>query len=363
MKKISISQLFAIILLSTGLKNHVIVTPILIDTSGRDAWISVIVGYAFALVFSLLLLYVSRNFQTVSLFEWLSSTYSQQLSKLIAILIVIYLLITGWITLKETVMWTEETFLFNTPTFFIILLLLACSLYISYGRLNVIAICAGVLLPIVILFGIFVALGTIPDKAYKLLTPVLVENGWHEVFHGAFIVFSSMIEIFIIIILQHQVRQSLKFKHLIILITFLSVLTVGPLIGSIAIFGVEEASRIRYPSFFQWRIFGIGSYFNHLDFLSIYQWTSGNFIHLAIVLYLITEVFDIKKKKARIQIQVFICILYLLIILAPISNEDYLYFLSKYYYIISSILGVFIILCIALLIKLSKKRKSPHAEE
>lgn len=362
MTKITISQLFTIILLGTGLSNHVIVTPILIDASGRDAWISVIIGYVSSLVFSLLLLYVTRQFQSVSLFEWLSFTYSQLLSRIIAIFIVVYLLITGWITLKETVMWTEETFLFNTPTIFIALFLLACSLYISYEKLSVIAICAGVLLPFVLMFGIFVAIGTIPDKNYHLVTPILVENGWQEVLHGAFIVFSSIIEIFLIIILQHQVTQKLKFKHFIVLITFLAILTVGPLLGTIAIFGVEEASKLRYPSFFQWRILGIGTYFNHLDFLSIYQWTSGNFIHLAIILYLITEVFDIKKKKQRVKTQVFICIIYLLVIIAPISNEDYLIFLSRYYYIISSVIGVFITLLIALLIKFSKNRRSPRVE-
>lgn len=142
MKKISILQLFTIILLSTGLSNHVIVTPILIDASGRDAWISVIIGYALTIVLSLLFIYVSGHFQTMSVFEWLSTTYSRLLSRIIAILIASYLLITGWVTLKETVMWTKESFLFNTPTIIITLFLLACSLYISYGKLNIIAICA-----------------------------------------------------------------------------------------------------------------------------------------------------------------------------------------------------------------------------
>ncbi|MFS0590143.1 endospore germination permease [Cytobacillus horneckiae] len=363
MGRITITQLFAIFLLSTGLSNHVIVIPILLNSSGRDAWISVIIGYILILAFSLLILRITRQLQTVSLFEWITTNYSKVLSMIIAVLIATFLVVTGWISLKETVMWTHQTYLLNTPVFFIAFFILGSSIYISYGKLNIIAICAGVLLPLVVLFGIFVAIGTIPDKDYHLITPVLVENGWLDVLHGSLFAFGSAIEIFLLIMLQHQVTKKLKFRHLIFLVVFLSILTIGPLLGSIAIFGVEEAADIRYPAFFQWRILGIGNYFNHLDFLSIYQWTSGNFIRLAIILYLITQAFSIKKKKTRLMIQLGICVLYILLIIAPISDEQFLMFLSHYYYIYSSIFGVFIILFLALLITMSKNKVSNHAQK
>ncbi|MDY7043141.1 endospore germination permease [Virgibacillus sp. M23] len=363
MGNITISQLMAIFLLSTGLSNHVIVIPILINATGRDAWISVLIGYSLLLALSPLFLYVTKQFQDQSLFQWLSSTYSKTLSYGIAILIVIFLLIMGWITLKETVMWTDETYLFFTPILVITLFTLGASLYISYCKLNVIGICAGVLLPLVILFGMFVAIGTIPDKNYRLVAPVLVENGWGDVLHGALFAFGSVIELFLLYLLQHQVTKSIQFKHLVFLILFLSILTTGPLLGTIATFGVEEAAKIRYPAFFQWRIVGIGNYFNHLDFLSIYQWLSGAFIRLTIILYLITQAFNITNKKKRLFIQTFICFIYLLFMLAPISDEAFLKFLSNYYYLGSSIFGVVITCTIALLIKLSKNRMSIHAKK
>ena len=354
MTKVNISQLFAIFLLSTGLNNHVIIMPLLIDAAGRDAWISVIIGYVLILAFSLLLLYVTRQFQSVSLFEWLSSTYSHFLSRFIAILMVLFLVITGWITLKEIVIWTNETYLLNTPAIVIALFILAASFYISFGKLKVIAICAGVLLPLVIALYIFVSIGTIPDKNYKNVSPVLIENGWHEVFNGSLFVLGALIELILLILLQHQVTKELKFKHLIFLTLFLSIFTVAPLLGSIAIFGVEEVGKIRYPAFFEWRILGLGEHFNHLDFLSIYQWLSGTFIRISIILFLITQALDIKKKKHRFYIQAFICFIYLLLIIAPISNEAFSTFLSRFYYIGSNVFGVFITIFIAFLVKFSK---------
>jgi len=360
MTKINIIQLFAIFLLSMGLTNHVIVIPFLINAAGRDAWISVIIGYIFTLLFSLLLLYVTRKFQSVSIFEWISSTYSRLLSRVIAFLLFIYLTITGFITLKETVLWINETFLFNTPVVVVSLFILTASIYISYGKINVIAICAGVVLPFVIIFGLFVAIGTIPDKNFTLITPVLVENGWKEVIHGSLFAFGSAIELILLIFLQHRVDRELKFLHILLLIIFLSILTVGPLLGSISTFGVEEAGKLRYPAFFQWRILGIGNYFNHLDFFSIYQWLSGAFIHISMILYMITLPFDIKKKKQRFYIQAFICVIYLIVITLPISNEEFFTFLSRFYYIGSIFFGVFITVFIAFLIKTSTNRVSTN---
>ncbi|MFS0883088.1 GerAB/ArcD/ProY family transporter [Metabacillus niabensis] len=360
MTKINITQLFTIFILSMGLTNHVIVIPFLINAAGRDAWISVIIGYILTLLFSLLLLYVTRKFQSVSIFEWISSTYSRLLSRVIAFLLFIYLTITGFITLKETVLWINETFLFNTPVVVVSLFILTASIYISYGKINVIAICAGVVLPFVIIFGLFGAIGTIPDKNFTLITPVLVENGWKEVIHGSLFAFGSAIELILLIFLQHRVDRELKFLHILLLIIFLSILTVGPLLGSISTFGVEEAGKLRYPAFFQWRILGIGNYFNHLDFFSIYQWLSGAFIHISMILYMITLPFDIKKKKQRFYIQAFICVIYLIVITLPISNEEFFTFLSRFYYIGSIFFGVFITVFIAFLIKTSTNRVSTN---
>lgn len=362
MGKITVSQLFAIFLLSTGLNNHVIVIPILIDADGRDAWISILISYAFIILLLPLLLFITKKLQTKSLFEWLTLHYSEWLSKFIAIIISCFLLLAGWVTIKETVLWTNETYLFRTPIIFIALLLLASSFYIAYGKLNVIAICAGILLPLVILFGIFVFIATIPEKNYNLIAPVLVENNWQDVFLGAFFSFGSLTELLLIILLQHQVTKTIKPKHFIVLITFLIILTIGPLLDTIAIFGVEEASTMRYPTFFQWRIVGIGNYFNHLDFLAIYQWLSSTCIRLALILYLITHALNMKDNKKRIWVQASICSIYIISVLVPISDEAFLSFLANYYYLGSSIFGVAFVLIIMLFIKFSRKEAVTSAK-
>lgn len=365
MSKISISQLFAILLLATGLSNHVLVIPILINAAGRDAWLSVIIGYMVFTIFSPVILYVLKGINATSVFDWLTTNYSRFLSRIIGLLFLLFFVVAGWITLKETTMWTGETYLFETPILVVALFLLGTSFYISYGRLNVIAICAGVLLPVVILFGIFVATGTIPDKDYMLVGPILVENSWKDVFKGAIFAFGSIIEVaLLLILLQHQITKRIRFKHMFVLILFLCILTAGPLLGSIAAFGVEEAEKMRYPAFFQWQILGLGNYFNHLDFLSIYQWLSGNFIRLATSLFILTQILQIQTKRKRIFIQLFICFFYILFTIAPITDEAFFSFLANYYYIGGGILGVSIIFILTVLIAIANgRRNKAHAKK
>ncbi|MET3503947.1 GerAB/ArcD/ProY family transporter [Halalkalibacter oceani] len=354
-RKITITQLFSIFLLSTGFSNHVILTPLLIGSAGRDSWLSVIAGYLFMLLFSILLVYVIQRFQEKSCLEWLSANVGKATSRLIAFFLLVYLFVTGWTSIEETINWTSETYLFNTPALVLAIGFLLPSFFIAYNHLNVLAICAGMILPFVILLGVFVSIGTMTDKNYDLITPILVENNWQDVFHGAVYVIGSGVEIFLFIFLQHEIRRKIKFLHLVLMNTFLAGLTAGPLIGSIAIFGVHEAKNIRYPSFFQWRLLRIGDYFNHVDFLAIYQWSAGNLLRVALVLYLITQLLSIKEKKKRILVQLCICLMFIILILLPISNETFLSFLHLYYFI-GAAFGCLLTGCIALFIKFSRKR-------
>ncbi|WP_284141333.1 endospore germination permease [Virgibacillus sp. LDC-1] len=356
--KIRIPQFFSIIILSAGLSNHVLVIPLLIDAAGRDAWISVIIGYLLSIPLLGMLVYVTKNLPNESVFQWLEKSYSKGLSKVIAFVVFFYLFISAWSTLMDTVKWTHQTYLPRTPVFVLALLLLGVSLYISTGKLKVIAICAGVLLPVVILLGIFVAFGTTPDKYYFLLRPVLVENTWKDVWIGTIYIFGSLAELFLIIFFQHRIEKKIRFKHAFILGTLLCILTVGPLIGSLVIFGPLEAGKIRYPAFMQWRILHIGVYFNHLDFLSIYQWLAGSFIRLSLFLYLMTDIFLIQKQKKRIVVQALVCFAFILLVFVPISDDMFLSFLKKYFYSGGTIIAFVITAFLAILVKKYKRGKA-----
>jgi len=355
-KKISIPQFFFIFLLSIGISNHVLVVPLIIDAAGRDSWISVIAGYFLSIPFLFLLLSVTKQLKNKSILDWLETNYSNTLRNLIAVSFLIFFIITGFITVKEIVTWTNDTYLPYTPMIVVAFAIIAASLYIS-RKINVIGICAGILFPFVVAFLILVTVGNIPSNNYSLILPVLVENDWMDVLKASFFIFASTTEIFMLIMLQHHITKKVTFRHLFLLCFILLIATIGPLIGTIAIFGPEEAGKLNYPSFFQWRVLSIGQYFNHLDFFAIYQWLSATFIRLALILYLIKEVFNFRKP---IIIQLIVCALYLLFMMIPISDGQFFVFLKDYFYLGMSIFAIAIISLISLLMKKSRNRVSAN---
>lgn len=48
----SLLQISMVLILSTGMMNHVLVIPLLLDASGRDSWISTIVTFVVLIPFT-----------------------------------------------------------------------------------------------------------------------------------------------------------------------------------------------------------------------------------------------------------------------------------------------------------------------
>lgn len=109
-------------------------------------------------------------------------------------------------------------------------------------------------------------------------------------------------------------------------------LTLGPLLGSIAIFGPEEASNQRYPAYEEWRLLKIGKYIEHVDFFSIYQWLSGGFIRISFGLYIIGQLFSFKTRKRNVLIGISSLITFVAVLL-PISDIEFVRFYKMFIFI------------------------------
>jgi spore germination protein KB len=121
--------------------------------------------------------------------------------------------------------------------------------------------------------------------------------------------------------------------------------------AAIAEFGPYEASKLRYPAFEQWKLLTISKEITRMDFLSIYQWISGAFIRISLLIYIGSHL--IKVSKYRIWI---IGLLYILAIgytLAPISNLVIFRYLYHYFFPFQMyvVIPLISIICIYVLFK------------
>ncbi|MEC0368382.1 GerAB/ArcD/ProY family transporter [Paenibacillus chibensis] len=175
--KISFAQSVMIMMLSTGLLNHVIVIPILLDAAKRDSWLSVLLdaakrdswlsvllAAACALVWVFILYLGITKVHKQHLFELLSKAYHPIVGRILAVVAGVYLFAICALTARDTVYWIHLTFSPEMPIIVFTVIFLLISAVNAYLGIHSLANTAGILLPIVVLLGFFVMLSNMPHR-------------------------------------------------------------------------------------------------------------------------------------------------------------------------------------------------------
>ncbi|OPA77773.1 spore gernimation protein [Paenibacillus selenitireducens] len=360
-KSITFFQACMILILSTGLLNHVNIIPLLLQCTGNDGWMSILLVLCIALLWIPTLLYVLNRKGTRPIYLWLKEQSGSFIAWVIVGILILYLFSIAFVTLKDTTNWTMTSYLTRTPVFMLAsILTLLCSLSALAG-IRSIAICAGALLPIVIILGYFVMGLNFQYKDYSLITP-LFENGFYPILKGIVYPGAGMVELFMFLLLQHHLSTKVSYKGLAILAICLAGLTIGPYLGSIANFGREIATDLRFPVFEQWRLVTIGKYINHLDFLSIYQWLSGAFIRISLAIFFVYDLTPIRGKRPKFIFCVSVSIALILAVQFSMSDMLFMKWLYTLYYptITISIIVLSFIMCLLTWIHQANRRIKSH---
>lgn len=328
--KISIMELCILFILTNGLVSHVIINPLILGASGRDAWLVPIGSFVGLIGWSSILYFIIKRSGQEKLQPWLAKKTGKILSWLLILPIYAQVFIVGASTTLHTSSWTAVNYLPATPQFAVVLILLAICCYCAIAGLRAIAIGAGALLPFVVMLGYFVAIANSPHKEFRFLTPIL-EHGWGAFWEGMVFAGGCYVELVLLIVLQHHLKARVKLWHLIVLAAILTHIMAGPIIGAITEFGPHEAAKQVESPFEQWRLVKIGDYIEHVDFFSVFQWMAGASVRIALTLYLLADLLPIRRKRTRTKIIVVMSFVFLAISMLPISRETF-HVLIKYYY-------------------------------
>lgn len=357
-------QLFLLLILSTGLLNHVILIPNVLTAAGRDSWLSVIIAYPISLLFLCLVYFIVKNSPNEGFFSLIRQRLGRTFSILFSIPVILFLFTSSYVTFRDLMIWLKAYFLADASVFMINFMLIFVCFLITLAGVKSMAISSGFLLPLVVLFGIFIALINTNLKDPSFLLPVLAD-GFSPLIRGIIYVLSGLFEIYIVILLQPFSQEPIKFKQLFILLTFLTGLIFGPLSASIMEFGPTESVNFRYPAYEQWRVLSIGEYISHLDFFALYQWLSGALIRIGLFMYLLGTFFTNKKKHYRLNPKL-VGVMYLLLFgLMTIKVETYDFYKAIYKYFLPASMAFFLfqILLSAMILKVLKKRDEQHGKD
>jgi len=325
---ITVFQIILLFMMVTGLKNHVIIIPALLKEAGRDAWISVIMMMFMVLPWGILIIYIYKSMNGEHINSWLEKNIGKILTKIILYITSIYLLVLGTVTLKEMVIWTNVSYLSKTPAFFLVLLFVIPCVITALTSLRTITTLNFILLIFVVLFGFFVAFINMQFKDYSLLRPFL-ENGMNPVIKAMVYQGSGMVELTLLLFLQHRFQTEFRFRHFFIIAFILTGLTLGPLIGAIVEFGPVEAAAQRYPAFDEWGLARLGKYIEHIDYLSIYQWLGGALIRISLMIYLVITLLRPKSNRGRNLTGILSGLLILIMSAIPFREKMFFTLLTK----------------------------------
>jgi spore germination protein KB len=343
-------HIYFILLLSSGLVNHVLIIPVILSASGRDAWVSIFLAVAPYLLFILLIGKVIKKIGNQNFLEYIRSRLGSVPYYVITAVFVFYFFMNAVITFRDTVTWTKTNYLMNTPMLVLCILLGLLCFFGTFKGIQELSIVSMIAFPLVVTFGIFIAVGNIQHKDYSLLLPV-AEHGWIPVFKGSVYVLSGLTELCTLLFLVQFTHKTLKWKHLFFVSFILMGLMLGPTMAGIAEFGPFEVAKLRYPAFEQWKLLTISKEITRMDFLSIFQWISGAFIRVSLLMYLVLKLLRIKKHRIWITAALYIAAISYT--LAPISNIAIFNFLYHYFFPIQMyiVLPLVSFICIYVILK------------
>lgn len=286
--KVGFLPMTFVLMASIGLMNHVIIIPILLGGAKRDAWLAILCNIVPFMIWIGLLAFIIRSSAQRFILDWVQDHCGSWAMQALRVIMIVYLFVAAFVTFKDTIDWTVNSYLQGTPAFLLGAILIIVCYYAARSGMQSITVAAGILVPVIIVLGFFVSSANLQHKDYARLLPVL-EFGAMPVLKGMFDSGVGLVELFIIVLLQHRVHTRIRYWHLLVVGLIMIGLTLGPTMGAIAEFGPVESARQRYPAFEQWKLVRIGNYIEHVDFFSIYQWLAGAAVRIATFMFLIGE--------------------------------------------------------------------------
>ncbi|KZE45396.1 endospore germination permease [Rossellomorea marisflavi] len=339
-------QLSLLIILSTGLLSHVMLIPDILQAAGRDGWVSVLTAVPFLFLIILVIKYTIKNSPKGGMMRHILTEGRPVVRILFFTPICLFLFISAYITFIDLVIWLQAYFLADVSRWLIMLLMGVSCFIFTWAGVKYMAVAAGLLLPIVMLLGIFIAITNTDMKDFSLLFPILSE-GWSPVLKGSLYVLSGFLELYLILLLHPFSEGEFKLHHLLVLGLILFILIMGPLSAAIMEFGPSEAASMRYPAYDQWRIMGIGEFITHMDFFALYQWLCGALIRIGLFLFLLGSILNRNLRSTRVSWKVVVPIYLIFFMIMWINVDTYHFYYALYHWFFPATVALFSIYILA----------------
>lgn len=270
-----------IIIMTIPIMGHVIILPLMIDVTGRDSWISVLLSLPAAFAFAYAIYKLRLNYPKQSASEIALNILGKSIGKIFVMLFIVYFLFLTVLSFSALVDLIYIVFLPETPRIALIIWFMLFFIYAAIKGIKRIALTAGVLTFISLITGHTVTLMDSAKKDWGELTPIL-EFGWSPVFLGTLILISIWVELFILLFIPlKNIKEKRTFLIWSIAILLNALTMNSTTTGVITIFGLEQADNFLYPATEIVRIIQLG-FIDRFDTYAMILMTFGTYIRCSL---------------------------------------------------------------------------------
>ncbi|ADC51376.1 spore germination protein GerXB [Alkalihalophilus pseudofirmus OF4] len=349
-------QLLFVLILFIGISNHVLIVPHLLGAAKRDAWVCVLISYVILLAWGGLITYIlSKNKQRLPLFLWLKERTGRHIPSVLMTLFFLYIVVIGFISFFDLIASVKIYFMPMTPTWVVVIPFLVLSVWAALKGLKMIVYTSIILLPLVWILGHFVAFTTIESKRYSFLFPIFADEQ-ASIIQGVVIILGGSVDLLVLFLLHHYFNKPVSYGFIVLLITILAGLIIGPTMGALAAFGPNVAADLRFPAFEQWRLVTIGDHVSHVDALAVLQLLCGTIIRISLCLYLLPDLLRINSSKLRYSLIIIPALGFGTLMVMHISDIWMQTTLKMYFYPFAFLFGI-VMTWVLLIISFLPKKK------
>ncbi|MGG4491111.1 GerAB/ArcD/ProY family transporter [Metabacillus idriensis] len=116
-------HIYFMMIMSSGLVNHVLILPLILSAAGRDPWLCVVVSIVPYIIWILLIGAVIKKIGNQNFLEYLKTRLGRVPVFFLTVIFILYFYLNAAITFRDNVTWTKTNSLMNTPLLVLCILL------------------------------------------------------------------------------------------------------------------------------------------------------------------------------------------------------------------------------------------------
>lgn len=248
MKHATAWETFFAMVMTLPIMGHEVMVPFLLQTAGRDAWLSVLVSLPIALLMIIAIWRIKLQVRSTPFRQWMKQQFGPMISHALVIVMGLYLFFLSCSSIAFLSDFIKINFYPDTPLIALIVFFSAGCFYGILKGSNIILSTTIILGFSTLITGLSITFIVTPLKDFRNLLPIL-EYGMSPVFWGAWLVVSMWTELLFLLIIPIKKEDNNKINQLwLVNISLQTLMMIAPIIGVITIFGLGFATSLTYPS-------------------------------------------------------------------------------------------------------------------